>query len=696
MSDSSRAASSSSPPDDNTIPPEFDPATNGGTLDPPRTIGGTLRKLGPGLIIAGSIVGSGELIATTKTGAQAGITLLWLIIVGCLIKVFVQIELGRITISDGETTLAVLNRVPGRLGPVNWILWFWLAMMSASIAQLGGIVGGVGQALALSFPISGDYRAAIEMPSAAQLEQYLQWDEVLDSQFDHWLDAARVEEPDAFAHAFNDPPGPVTKRVREWLREQTDPGIRESKGMTFDEGQEFMQAYYAALPGHSEQSPAELEQHRAAFRALLRTRNASPFEAAVRERQADGRLPKDLDTTQRDQILRGHEILAEGFVDAARRGARERIVHALVCQMLVSETAAAHAALPVSSADRSFAALDLAHAKERVKQLTEPSTWDDKWWAAVVTAITIALLYNGRYGIVEYLSTILVVMFTFVTVGNVCGLQSTEQWHLSADTLLKGLSFGMPEGGKGLAMALATFGIIGVGATELISYPYWCIEKGYARYTGWRTPDEAWAVRARGWMRVMHWDAFISMVIYTIATIAFYLTGVAVLHSEGRDPDGMRMVSTLASAYVPVFGEYAKWLFLIGAFAVLYSTFLVANAGHSRMFTDGLKVFGLLDRSSQRAHNRSISFFCVALPLISLAIFWSGINPVTAVATAGMMQATMLPMIGFAALYSRWTATDTRLSPPVWWDVLLVLSFVGLLVVGVYGLWSKLAPLLLA
>ena len=51
---------------------------------PPTTILGILKKLGPGLIIAGSIVGSGELIATTSTGAQAGFWLLWLIIIGCV------------------------------------------------------------------------------------------------------------------------------------------------------------------------------------------------------------------------------------------------------------------------------------------------------------------------------------------------------------------------------------------------------------------------------------------------------------------------------------------------------------------------------------------------------------------------------------------------------------------------------------
>ena len=54
--------------------------------DPPTTSLGILKQLGPGLIIAGSIVGSGELIATTAVGAEAGFVLLWLIIIGCLIN----------------------------------------------------------------------------------------------------------------------------------------------------------------------------------------------------------------------------------------------------------------------------------------------------------------------------------------------------------------------------------------------------------------------------------------------------------------------------------------------------------------------------------------------------------------------------------------------------------------------------------
>src|SRR5205823_3981270 len=90
--------------------PETSKATTVET--PPTSILGILSRLGPGLIIAGSIVGSGELIGTTKTGAQAGFWLLWLIVIGCVIKVFVQVELGRDAIVRGKTTMEALSEVP--------------------------------------------------------------------------------------------------------------------------------------------------------------------------------------------------------------------------------------------------------------------------------------------------------------------------------------------------------------------------------------------------------------------------------------------------------------------------------------------------------------------------------------------------------------------------------------------------------
>ena len=127
-------------------------------VDPPQTLGRIMVRIGPGLILAGSIVGSGELIATTKVGAEAGFWLLWLIIIGCVIKVFVQIEFGRHTLTHAETSLQALNSVPGPRLKVNWIVWYWALMTLLVVSQQGGILGGIGQAMAISVPLTEEGR----------------------------------------------------------------------------------------------------------------------------------------------------------------------------------------------------------------------------------------------------------------------------------------------------------------------------------------------------------------------------------------------------------------------------------------------------------------------------------------------------------------------------------------------------------
>lgn len=563
---------------------------------PPTSFGGIFRKLGPGLIIAASIVGSGELIATTKTGAQAGISLLWLVIVGCVIKVFVQVELGRVAISQGETTLTSLNRIPGpRLG-VSWIIWYWLIMMMVGFGQLGGIIGGVGQAMALARPLTGDYVEAIKYPSEAELKRYIAWD-----------DDKTTNRGD---------------RLGELSPAQQNRVTR---------AQEVIESRLAKL---DEDSPGRAAETLQLVRDLI-------------EKEREAKAKEDAgETFDKDALLKTE--------------------------------------------------------KSAVKAALTPWTWDDKYWSVAVAITTIVLLVRGRYGLIQNVSTFLVVGFTFITIGNVVALQFKPEFAMSAGEIFAGLMPLLPESGvappglpywelkQPLATALATFGIIGVGATELVAYPYWCIEKGYAKYTGPKTNDEAWYKRANGWIHVMKWDAFASMLIYTVATLAFFFMGVAVMYQNGLDPEGMRMVSTLLEQYVPVFGEHAKWLFLIGAIAVLYSTYLVANAAWTRVYTDAFKVYGLMSRDNKKAHDQSILILAIVLPLISMSLWCSGINPVKLVLLSGLMQAIMLPMLGFAALWFRYTKTDEPIRPGKVWDGCLILSCIGLLIAGAWGVYSKL------
>ena len=111
--------------------------------------------------------------------------------------------------------------------------------------------------------------------------------------------------------------------------------------------------------------------------------------------------------------------------------------------------------------------------------------------------------------------------------------------------------------------------------------------------------SRAWVERARGWIRVLHWDAFLSAVIYTFATVVFYLLGAAVLGRVHLNPSGSQMIRTLSEMYVPVFGETAHIIFLFGAISVLYSTFFVAVLDPGLQRVDaGCLLYGLRLRQS--------------------------------------------------------------------------------------------------
>ena len=199
-----------------------------------------------------------------------------------------------------------------------------------------------------------------------------------------------------------------------------------------------------------------------------------------------------------------------------------------------------------------------------------------------------------------------------------------------------------------------------------MAYPYWCLEKGYAKWTGPREESTAWVERARGWIRVLHWDAILSAVVYTFATVAFYLLGAAVLGRANLNPAGTQMIRTLAEMYVPVFGETAHVIFLFGAIAVLYSTFFVGSAGHTRVMSDALRVFGLVDKD-EATRQFWIRVFSVLMPSTCFVIYAFVQAPVVLILLSGVTQAVMLPMLAYGALYFRYRGCHPALRPGRWW-----------------------------
>ena len=424
-----------------------------------------LKYLGPGFILSASIVGSGELIATTALGAEAGFVAMWVILVSCLVKVFVQLEFGKHAIHSGETTFQAINQIPGpKIGKGNWATWLWLVMMLIKPLQVGGIIGGVGMALNALIPV-----------------------------------------------------------VPVWI------------------------------------------------------------------------------------------------------------------------------------------------------------------WVCLTAPIVSLMIFKGKYGFIEKLSLTLIGGFVIFTVACVIGVQYTDFAFTTSD-IVEGLSFwnGIPVAFIGVA--IAAFGITGVGGDEVMAYNYWLLEKGYAARAGKREDTPEWEARAKGWIRIMYWDAFLSMLVYTFMTLAFYILGAAILNAQGLKPEGFETVTTLSRMYTDSLGSWAETAFLIGAFFVLFSTLFSALAAWSRLFSDAFGAVGWIDYFDPKSRAKTIAFLAFLFPALWAALFFWFKDPVFMVLAGGAITCAILLLVVVGAIHFRYKRLPASLKPSMIYDIgfwisVLSIAFLAILAV---------------
>lgn len=308
-------------------------------------------------------------------------------------------------------------------------------------------------------------------------------------------------------------------------------------------------------------------------------------------------------------------------------------------------------------------------------------------WAVTVTVIAIVSLYANKYGLIEKVAVLLTMTFVVVTLVVALGLPATE-YAYSAGDLASGLSLSLPAGAIGVAIAM--FGLTGVGSEEITAYTYWCLEKGYARWSGPNDGSADYRRRARGWIAVMHRDAIVSWVIYTMSTMAFYVMGAAVLHPQGLVPEGNDMIQVLSETYASVLGEWGRILYLLGALAALGSTIWAAVPSWSRSWANALSILGVYDWSDGRRRNTWMRFFIVVLPTLWLVTYLWIASPFVMILIGGVAGGIFLAAVAVAAWYLRCRYVEPELRGGRFSAVALGVSGVAILLLGVYSALSSL------
>lgn len=491
-------------------------------VEPPSGKLATLKHLGPGMILVGSVVGSGELIMTTKLGAVAGFTLLWLVLLSCLIKVVVQGELVRHTISSGKTFLTVFNSLPGPRGrrPV-WLNLEWMSVVVFT-----------------SYTALAHY-TYLGNPGTVEVATLVAKVLIIVSLWAYWIQARH--------------------RRRESLSTQKE--------------------------GH-----------------------------------------KKLPTLNWITWLWLLTVLIMFANGGAILGAAGQTLH-----------------------------LAFPDAFGQNGSIT---------WAVLVGLVAAGILIFGGYQTLERLSIGLVAAFTLLTIVCTFLLQRTG-YAITPDNLRAGLSFDIPLPVTGVLIlgTLAMYAGTGIGSIEMMTYSYWCVEKGYARNAGERTPGTEWPRRAKGWIKVMYTDALSTMVVYTVSTICFFLLGAAILHPQGLDPDGEQTISILQGVYTDTLGNWAATLFVVGAFFVLFSTVISGIAGNTRTMTDGLCVMGILDPEDFPMRKKFFHIFAGVSLVVQAAAYSLFENPPLMLMVTSIAAVAMYPVIGLGTLWLRYKDVDPRIVP---------------------------------
>lgn len=307
------------------------------------------------------------------------------------------------------------------------------------------------------------------------------------------------------------------------------------------------------------------------------------------------------------------------------------------------------------------------------------------WFAVIFGIIVAAMVFRGYYFFIEKASVVMIVLFTFFTVFAVFMLQKTA-FSISAADIAEGLKFKLP--GVSVGFAIAAFGLTGVGGDEIVAYGYWCIEKGYARFTGPYENTQEWRKRAKGWIKVMNLDAVLSMVVYTLVTAAFYLLGAAILYKRGEIPAGYGMIETLSKMYTDAYGPWAKSFFLFGSFVVLFSTLFSALAAWTRIFSDLFGQLKWIDFFNIKIRKRAIAIAAWVFPalwFIALVIFKS---PVVMVTVGGIITFILLLIIVYGGLHFRYRQKQYGLESSTFYDIALWVSCISIFLVGFYGVYS--------
>jgi hypothetical protein len=180
----------------------------------------------------------------------------------------------------------------------------------------------------------------------------------------------------------------------------------------------------------------------------------------------------------------------------------------------------------------------------------------------------------------------------------------------------------------------------------------------------------------KGWLSLIRLDTGISYFLMILISFAFLIIGVLVLSTAGPEggpliPAREETTSVLSRLLTVATGPQTKFIFLVAALAILYSTVIGLVDGKSRALRSATKI--IFPKTRKISDKSLYRLFATLMCLIIFAFLFTK-RPVVLIVLISAIEAPVLSVSAILLIYLMKKRLPRTLRPGLGWYVIIVLG----------------------
>ena len=291
-------------------------------------------------------------------------------------------------------------------------------------------------------------------------------------------------------------------------------------------------------------------------------------------------------------------------------------------------------------------------------------------WVVILGVAIIVLHRMGKYPALAVGSKVAMLVLTVISVIAFCA--APPRWSDLAQAFIPSIPTGS------FVLVAAILGLMPTGINVAIWHSLWALEQ----MDDWRKQ----ASDKHTLLRLGLLDLKVGYILSAVLAVIFVSLGANLLAPRGLTPSGVDVALTLSRIYTEVLGNWMFPVFMLAAFAAMFSTAYSVMDGFPRTFSTLLRTLYPENDALKRASDPAYWIFMAVMFAVAIGANYIFPNPVRMIQLIGLVSLAVAPILYGLNYYCVTRLIDDESMKPKRW----------LRLWGLAGLWFMTAAVMFA